>query len=253
MKSSKGRNALVIIAVAMIAASVFISCGTDDFTENESAESSNSNTYHNGYEYVDLGLPSGLKWATCNVGASAPEEYGDYYAWGETETKTWYYYNTYKWYVSITENGETYKGFTKYVSHFNIIAKGYKNFSDDKTNLEADDDVAHVKWGGNWRMPTRNELIELMNNCTWIWTSLNGKNGYEIRGHNGKSIFLPTAGYRRYGSLSSEGSYGYYWSSSLDSYVSDCAQSVEFSSGWSHKDLRSDYRFLGRSVRPVTE
>ena len=130
----------------------------------------------NGHEYVDLGLPSGTKWATCNVGATAPEAYGDCFAWGETEPKDYYDWNTYKF---TTDGCRT---FTKY------------NDTDGKTTLDPEDDAAAVNWGGRWRMPTDAEWIELEENCTWTWTRLNGVNGCEVKSKtNGNSIFLPEA------------------------------------------------------------
>ena len=183
--------------------------------------------------YVDLGLPSGLLWATCNVGASSPEEYGDYYAWGETDTKSNYSWNTY---FDTTNSGNT---FTKY------------NHNGGKTTLELSDDVAHVKWGGSWRMPTYAEQTELRTKCTWTWTTQNGKNGYKVTGTNGNSIFLPAAGYRYVTSLNGAGSYGRYWSSSLYSSDSDDAYDLGFGSGY--VGWYSIYRCDGFSVRAVSE
>ncbi len=140
-----------------------------------------------GHEYVDLGLPSGLKWATCNVGATAPEAYGDYYAWGETAPKTIYNWSTYKWC-----NG-SYDTQTKYCT-----SSSYGTV-DNKTVLDLADDAARANWGGAWRMPTDEEWTELRENCTWTWTNLNGKNGYEVKGANGNSIFLPAAGKKNVG------------------------------------------------------
>ena len=131
------------------------------------------------YEAVDLGLPSGIKWATCNVGATKPEEFGGYYAWGETEEKDDYSWGTYKWC-----NGSS-TTMTKY-----CIDSSYGTV-DNKTVLDLEDDVAHVKWGGSWRMPTRAEQEELRNNCTWTWTTQNAVNGYKVTSKtNGNSIFL---------------------------------------------------------------
>ena len=180
-------------------------------------------------EAVDLGLS--VKWATFNIGANAPEDYGDYYAWGETETKS-----TYDWsnYFDTTDGGNT---FTKY------------NNNGGKTTLELSDDVAHVKWGGSWRMPTLAEQQELINNCIWTWTTQNGKNGYKFTGYNGNSIFLPTAGFRHDTNLSYAGSSGYYWSSSLYSSYSDDAYGLHFLSSlmqWGHYR-----RYYGQGVRPV--
>ena len=140
----------------------------------------------NGRDYVDLGLPSGLKWATMNVGASKPEEYGDYFAWGETEPKKEYSWLNYKFELSTDNNGP----FSKYVTNSSY------GTVDNKTVLDPEEDAAHVNWGGSWRMPTEEEWTELRTNCTWTWTTQNGVNGRLVTGPNGKSIFLPAAGRR---------------------------------------------------------
>ena len=120
---------------------------------------------------------------------------------------------------------------------------------DNKTTLEASDDVASVKWGGSWRMPTRAEQDELRNNCTWKWTTLNGVNGYRVTGPNGNSIFLPAAGYRYGTGVFNQGSYGHYWSSSLNSSISYGAYGLSFDS--SFYDWDNDLRYFARTVRPV--
>ena len=194
-------------------------------------------TYIGGYEYIDLGLS--VKWATCNVGASVPEEYGGYYAWGEAEEKSNYDWSTYKW-----RNG-SYGSMTKYCTKY------YYGTVDNKTVLDTMDDVAHVKWGGTWRMPTKAEQDELRNNCTWEWTTQNGVNGYKVTGSNGNSIFLPAAGYRYGTEAISRGSYGYYWSSSLCRDSSYNAYVLSFKSGY--YDWYDNYRYIGYSVRPVSE
>ena len=197
----------------------------------------------NGHGYVDLGLS--VKWASCNLGASSPEEYGDYYAWGETETKTNYEWSTYKWCKG------DYNKLTKYCpSDESGYWAGYGS-PDGKTRLDLSDDVAHIKLGGKWRIPTDEEWTELRERCKWTWTSTNSVNGYTVTGPSGNSIFLPAAGYR-YGTLLYDaGSYGLYWSSSLNRGSPDYAWRVRFYSG-------NDYRYYGRryyghSVRPVTE
>ena len=186
---------------------------------------------------VDLGLS--VYWATCNVGASAPEEYGDYYAWGETETKEDYSWSTYKWC-----NG-SYDTLTKYNtdSSYGTV--------DNKTVLEPEDDVAHVKLGGSWRMPTDAEWTELRIQCTWTWTTQNGVNGYIVTATNGNSIFLPAAGDRDRTSLYSEGSCGSYWCSSLSTIGPLSVLHVNFNNFEVH--FYSRYRYYGFSVRPVSE
>ncbi len=192
----------------------------------------------NGHEYVDLGLPSGTLWATCNIGANKPEDYGDYYAWGETTTKSTYKWNTYKWCRG------SYDSQTKYCteSSYGIV--------DNRTVLEMSDDAAHANWGGDWRMPTTEEWKELKDRCTWTWTTQGGKNGYRVTGPNGKSISLPAAGYRSGTSLNFAGSFGNYWSSSLLSSNPSYAYVMVFNSG----DVRpqdGSSRYGGFSVRPV--
>ena len=174
----------------------------------------------NGHEYVDLGLS--VRWATCNIGADSPEEYGDYYAWGETETKSSY----------DIDNCET-----------------WDEDIDDIAGTSRD--VAHVRWGSPWRMPTKKEFDELLSNCDWKWTTLNGKSGYRVTGKNGNSIFLPAAGWRYGTSLYFAGDYGYYWGSTPYGSGTQYAYYLDFRSGnqywgWSN-------RSLGQSVRPVSE
>jgi hypothetical protein len=192
----------------------------------------------NGHEYVDLGLS--VKWATCNIGAENPEDYGDYFAWGEVESKNIYNWSTYK-YCNGSRNT-----FTKYNTESKYGRVDYK------TTLDAQDDVATVNWGSNWRMPTKEERDELHTECKWVWTKLNGVNGYKVIGPNGNSIFLPAAGCMDGSSLNFAGSYGFYWSSSLGTGNPGIAGIVSFNSGsvvWSYYGYRND----GRSVRPVCQ
>ena len=192
-------------------------------------------------EAVDLGLPSGLKWASFNLGATAPEEYGDYFAWGETEPKSNYSWSTYKWCMNGSE-----VQLTKYCNNSNY---GYNGFTDDKTVLDPEDDAAVVNWGGSWRMPTYDELNELKTQCTWTWTTQNGVNGRLVTGLNGNSIFLPAAGYRDGTSLRNAGASGRPWSSSLDTGRPCGAYYVYFYS--SNVYLLISNRYYGVSVRPV--
>ena len=161
---------------------------------------------------IDLGLPSGTLWACCNVGASSPEGYGDYFAWGETTTKSTYYWDNYKWCNCEEENPEIANEFTKYCMNSNY------GTIDNKTELEAEDDAATVNWGTSWRMPTLDEISELCSECNWTWITQNGVNGNKVIGPNGNYIFLPAAGFRG-GSIDVITEYvgtdGYYWSSSL--------------------------------------
>lgn len=188
-------------------------------------------TIVNGHKFVDLGLPSGLLWARNNVGASTPYADGDYYAWGETETKSYYSWDTYKWGSSTT----------KY------------NSSDGKTKLEASDDVATVKWGKECRMPSCAEFQELYEKCDWTWKSnYNGTSGYLVKGPNNQTIFLPASGNRGNGDLHHGCSGGVYWSSSLYSSNTGCAYDIYFVSAGVDPSNHYD-RYFGYSVRPVAE
>ena len=193
----------------------------------------------NNYVYVDLGLS--VKWATMNVGASKAEDYGGYFAWGETTTKETYDLSTYKWC-----NG-SFASLTKYNN-----SSSYGTV-DNKTQLELSDDAAHVNWGGSWRMPTDAEWTELREQCTWTWTTQNGEYGYKVTskksGYTNNSIFLPAAGYRDDSSLYYAGSSGYYWSSSLSTDIPSSAYYVYFLSSYVNRG--SGNRYYGRSVRPV--
>lgn len=155
---------------------------------------------------VDLDLPSGLKWASCNIGATVPEGCGNYYAWGEIAPKVDYSWATYKY-----ANGDKNK-LTKYCYD---VQCGNEGFIDNKKVLDLEDDAARVNWGGKWRMPTNAEWAELRAMCTWTWTTQNGVNGYLVTSKtNGNFIFLPATG--RYESYLYDGdSLGFYWSSSL--------------------------------------
>ena len=225
------KRILTIIAVVAIGLVFFTSC--------ESSIEENGVGKHEGHEYVDLGLPSGLKWATCNVGATTPEEYGDYFAWGEVEPKETYNWSTYKY-------GSDYNQLTKYCSKSNY---GKDGFTDNKTVLDPEDDAATANWGSAWRMPTKAEQDELSNNCTWDWTTQNGVKGYKVTGPNGNSIFLPAAGFMYEGTLGDAGSGGIYWSSSLYIGDSSYAYGVYFNSD--NVDMDYSSRDFGKSVRPV--
>ena len=173
------------------------------------------------YEYVDLGLS--VKWATCNVGANAPEEYGDYFAWGETKKKKEY----------TKENSSTYG----------------KSMGDISGN--ASYDAARANWGGTWRMPTKKEMEELKNKCTWQWTTQSGVNGCKVTGPNGNSIFLPAAGSCFGTSRLSVGKNGLYWSSTPDESRDGSAFNLGFYSGGHDVDWLG--RYYGRTVRPVSD
>ena len=226
-----------------------------------------------GVVAVDLGLTSGTKWANMNVGATAPQDYGSYFAWGETEDKArqvdydtnWdeivdekdvvfdYSESTYAFYKQSDEYDEFgfqvhYKGYTKYVTEYSAGQYGYKGFFDNKTELDLEDDAAYVNWGSGWRMPTAEQIDELLSECEWTWASLYGVDGYKVTGPNGNFIFLPAAGYRDGSSLDNAGAYGYYWSSSLIAGGPDSASHVNFTGNVSRISRR---RSFGLPVRPV--
>ena len=175
----------------------------------------------NGHEWVDLGLS--VRWATCNVGASNPSDYGNYYAWGETKTKSSY----------TADNSRTYE----------------VSMSDISGNIRYD--AATANWGGGWRMPTKEEFEELLDKCNWQWSSQGGRNGYKVTGPNGNSIFLPAAGWRFGTSLNYAGDSGLYWSSTPDGSNTLHAYRLDFGSG--RHGVGWNYRSYGRSVRPVSD
>ena len=192
-------------------------------------------------DWVDLGLPSGTIWATRNIGASAPEGYGSYFAWGETSPKGTYNWNTYKW-CYYDSNGRLC--FSKY-------SRGdYGGTVDNKTELDPSDDAATANWGAGARMPSLEQIQELVNNCSWQWTQRNGVYGQQGTGPNGNTIFLPAAGFRCYESLYSAGSYGYFWSRTLNSSDSRDAYNLYFYSNGVYWYYGS-YRINGLSVRAV--
>ena len=197
------RKSMVIAFLVFLSTTIFYSCETK-------------------HEYVDLGLPSGTKWATCNVGANAPEEYGNYYAWGEISTKTTY-----------TENNSKTYG---------------ENISDISGN--PDYDAATANWGDEWRMPTYAEMKELDEKCSWTWTTEKGVNGFKVTGPNGNSIFLPAAG--SYGTeLEGVNNDCFYLTSTPDVEIGNCcAYRLFYCSGISD-GLNSGGREFGYSVRPV--
>ena len=211
--------------LAMGAALAFAACGTGTETA----------------EWVDLGLPSGLLWATCNLGATTPEEYGDYYAWGETTTKSTYNWSTYK-YCTVDAEGSL-QTLTKYNTSTTW------GTPDNLTTLQAIDDAAAQKLGDGARMPTKEDWEELIANTTAEWTTVNGVAGRKFTAANGNSLFLPAAGYRWDGELYNAGERGHYWSSSLDADGPNLAWYFYVNSGGQYSDYY--YRCSGRSIRAV--
>ena len=253
---------LVSLFLVAVGTCVFCGCSKDDVEEFEPQEQVNGAGKHSdsgqggnsddgqgddadaNHEWVDLGLPSGTLWATCNVGASKPEEYGDYFAWGETSGynsgKTTFSWATYRYWDN------TYSAVTKYCT-----SSTYGEI-DNKKELEPEDDAATANWGSGWQMPSQEQFAELINSSytTTSWTALNGVNGRMIISKsNGKRLFLPAAGYRSGTSLSNAGSYGSYWSRSLFTDNSQLGRELLFDSSGIYTN--NGYRCSGRSVRPV--
>ena len=247
-------NKLRIIALLLLNMSmvIMISCAKDQNSGgNGNGGGNNSggggNGTNNDHTYVDLGLPSGTLWATCNVGAISSEGYGDYFAWGEVETKENYVWNTYKY-----SNGE-YNRLTKYCACSEL---GDNGFVDDLTVLQPCDDPASTKWGSDWCMPTKEQWMELYNNTLCYWTSQNDVVGMLFCASNGNKIFLPGGGYRYSTSGNSLG-VCYYWSSSLNENSWGCHSefAYEFNpptpSDINNDFVNTNYRFCGLPVRPV--
>lgn len=193
---------------------------------------------HNGHEYVDLGLS--VKWATCNIGADKPEDYGGYFAWGERTPKDTYDWISYKWCKGSSGT------FTKYND------MGSSGRVDNKRTLDYEDDAARAYRGGSWRMPTDAEWTELRTKCTWTYTTQKGVKGYKVTSNrNGNSIFLPAAGHRVNSNIYYENNYGYYWSSSLYANLPENGVTIDFTSTLVHGS--SCYRCCGLSIRPVCQ
>ncbi len=189
------------------------------------------------HDYVDLGLPSGTLWATMNIGATAPEDYGDYFAWGEIEPKESYNWTTYKWC-----NG-SWDSMIKYgvKSSFGVV--------DNKTVLDPEDDAATMNWGSEWCMPTKEQQDELRNNCTREWTTINGVKGCLLTSNiNEATLFLPAAGYIWNSTVSSGGSSGFYWSRNLKTTGAGSHSLFFASNSMSITDYSRGY---GQSVRAV--
>ncbi len=272
----------------------FIACSKDDDTEPNSeneitapgnvADEEESREEQpakpddsaNIHEYVDLGLPSGTLWATCNVGANSPADYGDYFAWGETEPVGNYGWETYKWCYGSFNTLSKYvlESESKIYGYFycEICKESFQHsddpedkheytpihFFDDKTQLESSDDAATVNWGSEWCMPTVEQITELVNNTILEWTTMiNSKgvavNGYLVKGkaegYTDCSIFLPTTGFCDGISLYDAGRWGDYWSSTLNPDYACSAYNLDFSSDYIN--CYSYYRYYGLSVRPV--
>lgn len=206
---------------------IFVSCSDNDPIED--LETDDVVIYcpdDNHPHVIDLGLPSGTKWSCCNVGASFPSDYGDYFAWGEVENKNSYNMNNYAYYNDSTEE-------------FIFIGDNISG---------TDYDAACANWGESWNMPTRDQVNELIKKCTWTWTTMDGKKGYSGKGKNGKYIFLPASGWRGDNNVYRVGDSGCFWTSNpMDNAV--CAYTLYYYMGL--HDWSCYYKYYGRSVRPI--
>jgi len=204
----------------------------------------NNGTY-NGHDYVDLGLPRGTLWATCNVGTDNPEGYGDRFAWGETQPQAAYTDSNY-----IYSNGSDTQ-LTKYCTKSEF---GFNGFTDNLKTLQSSDDTATVNWGEGWRTPTINEWIELVTKCSHSWTTRNGVNGCLFTAKNSNSIFLPVRGIIEDDKPTIEEDAGNYWSSSLNKGLPFYAKGLQFIISFNDCDIYNDFsRCAGFSVRPVRD
>ena len=236
------RNSLVSV-LAILSLLAYVGCEKEDGSVKTVKIEDYSSVIA---ECVDLGLS--VKWASHNLGAKEPEGYGCYYAWGEIETKSSYRLENYRFRLSGDQLANL--KFTKYNK------KSYDGVVDDKTTLDLEDDVAHVKWGGEWRIPTPSEFGELLSNCTWTWTTQKGVTGYKVTsnvaGHENSSIFLPAAGFFSGETVGCIGSFGYYQTNALLNYPASCTyESYKLYLTDDIKRLDSNFRHTGCSVRPV--
>ncbi len=190
----------------------------------------------NGHEYVDLGLPSGTKWAKCNIGAKTETDFGYYFAWGGTKSKN-----------TFTEENYNYEKQESYVDSDGFTHNRDKNI----VSISGDSkyDAATANWGKGWSMPTREQFDELIYNCNWEWVSKNGVYGYKVTGNNGKYIFLPATGCRLWSNILNEGEQGDYWSGSLDKKTSGNPYHLYFLSYGPGTD--DSFGFYGYSIRPI--
>lgn len=195
---------------------------------------------NNGYDYVDLGLPSGMLWATCNVGAKKPTDYGLYFQWGDTIG-----------YPKEQIGKDKKFDWSDYKFSIDGSFKNFSKYNTAGATLELEDDAAHINMGGDWHMPTPAQIQELINETTSTWEAQNGVNGrlFTSKIDSSKSIFIPAAGYAWGGSLSYSGSFVRVWSSMLCTYNADYGQSLEFFSG--NVSLYGSYRCNVHSIRGV--
>lgn len=229
---------ILLFLVSITLTFVFISCGDGD--NNDNGDDKDEPVTYEEHDYVDLGLPSGTLWATCNVGASVPEDYGDYFAWGETKPKKVYNWSTYKWCTPGVNN------WFDRLNKYNTLSE--TGTVDDKYELDPGDDAAYVNWGPSWRMPTKAQFDELYWRCSRHWTTRNGVDGMLVTGPNGNTIFLPATGYRYDDKLKDDGFSGYYWSRMIYTNVpwNGCSESFNMEK-WSWESYTRDCGFAVRA------
>ena len=230
----KTTRLFTLLALLMVFA---MSCNKSDEPNN----GGNEDDSLNNHEYVDLGLPSGTLWATCNVGANTPEEFGDYFAWGETQPKSTYSWSNYQ-YCNGGNGGNT---LTKYCTK---TGNGYNGFTDYITTLLPEDDAATVNWGNDWCMPSKSQWEELDQWTNDTMIIQNGTKGLLLTASNGNSLFLPAAG-RIYEDYFNNDYNGWYWSNTLLTELPDCAWRLNFISNI--YNLGGLPRNYGHSIRPV--
>lgn len=227
------RTGFLLMVIAAVLSVGMVSCDRDENNDGDNTT----------VEWVDLGLPSGLLWAKCNLGANAPEDYGNYYAWGETQPKEVYNWSSYRY---CTVNGE---GDLQTLTKYNTSSD--YGTPDNLTVLQSMDDAATQLLGNGARTPTKEEWEELINNTTVEWTTKNGVNGMKFTAANGNTIFLPEAGCRNGSEPFGVDNYGYYWSSSLHTNHSNHAWYFYFNTGYQY--MGSVFRTVGFTVRAVRQ
>lgn len=216
-------------SVAMLLCAGISSCGKDDDLDSPAS----TPTPPMGVEAVNLGLPSGILWANMNIGATSREDYGDYFAWGETKPKKRYDWSNYKWCKGTSD----------------ALTKYFSDFDNQYPSLDPEDDAATANWGGTWRMPTLTEFGELCQKCKWTWTSSEGVDGYKVTGPNGNYIFLPASGDFKESEVDGDGIWGEYWSSTLYYGNEQSAWYYTFYKGEIDRD--ADPRYHGKTIRAV--
>lgn len=225
-----------VISTVLLVCAASVSVSAQDVKQDGQHSCIDDNHPH----LIDLGLPSGTKWACCNVGADTPEDFGNYFAWGETEEKSSYTPKSYQYCTGVDTDGDGW-----YDEGVQYVEKE-QDFGDV---ISGTNDVALVKWGESWQIPTLQQFRELLDNCSSEWTSVNDVEGRRFTGPNGASIFLPAAGNRNGASRVLVGSSGNYWSSTWGTSDASRASELIFDSGYTN--THTAYRYNGRSVRPV--